>query len=543
MKTPGDSEYRRVEVPLEELQQALARSLDAPLAEADYRKLAAALDTLAHLTQLLAAKDTTIRDLRQLLFPASTEKTRNVFPNAGSEAAAAGPPQQQQKKKKPGHGRNAAAAYEGARRVRTAHPTLKTGDPCPACEKGKLYTQQEAKVLVRIVGQAPIAATVYEMERLRCNLCGEIFTAPAPAEAGGEQQRKYDETAAAMMATLRYGGGMPLNRLKDLEASLGIPLPASTQWGIVEEVAQLIQPAHDELIRQAAQGEVLHNDDTSMKVLSLRREKLTADSGERTGVFTSGIVSTRPGHRIALFFTGRQHAGENLSEVLERRAAQLAPPIQMCDALSRNLKLPAELGVIVGHCLAHGRRRFVAVAENFPAPCRHVLEKLGAVYANDALARQRGLSPEQRLRLHQQHSKSVMDELEMWLQAQLAEKRVEPNSGLGTAMTYLLKHWERLTLFLRQAGAPLDNNVCERALKKAILHRKNSLFYKTQNGARVGDLFMSLIHTAELCGANPFDYLTQLQKHAAELAAAPAQWMPWNYRQALGRSGLPLDCQ
>jgi transposase len=543
MKTPGDSGYRHLEAPLEELQQALARSLDAPLAEADYRKLAAALDTLAHLTQLLAAKDTTIRDLRQLLFPASTEKTRNVVPNAGSEAAAAGPPQQEQKKKKPGHGRNAAAAYQGARRVRTAHPTLHTGDTCPACEKGKLYSQQEAKVLVRIVGQAPIAATVYEMERLRCNLCGEIFTAPAPEEAGGEQQRKYDETAAAMMATLRYGGGMPLNRLKDLEASLGIPLPASTQWGIVEEVAQLIQPAHDELIRQAAQGEVLHNDDTSMKVLSLRREKLTVDSGERTGVFTSGIVSTQPGRRIALFFTGRQHAGENLSEVLDRRAAQLAPPIQMCDALSRNLKLPAELEVIVGHCLAHGRRRFVAVAENFPEPCRHVLEKLGAVYANDALARKRGLSPEQRLRFHQQRSQPVMDELEVWLQAQLAEKRVEPNSGLGTAMTYLLKHWERLTLFLRQAGAPLDNNVCERALKKAILHRKNSLFYKTQNGARVGDLFMSLIHTAELCGANPFDYLTELQRHAEELTAAPAQWMPWNYRQALERSGVPSDCQ
>jgi hypothetical protein len=221
----------------------------------------------------------------------------------------------------------------------------------------------------------------------------------------------------------------------------------------------------------------------------------------------------------------------------------LAPPIQMCDALSRNLKLPAELGVIVGHCLAHGRRRFVAVAENFPEPCRHVLQQLGAVYANDAQARQRGLSPQQRLRFHQQHSQPVMDELEAWLQAQLAEKRVEPNSGLGTAMTYLLKHWERLTLFLRQAGAPLDNNVCERALKKAILHRKNSLFYKTQNGARVGDLFMSLIHTAELCGANPFDYLTQLQRHAEELAAAPAQWMPWNYRQAVDRSGVPLDCQ
>jgi hypothetical protein len=97
----------------------------------------------------------------------------------------------------------------------------------------------------------------------------------------------------------------------------------------------------------------------------------------------------------------------------------------------------------------------------------------------------------------------------------------------------MLKHWERLTLFLRKAGAPLDNNVCERALKKAILHRKNALFYKTQNGARVGDLFMSLIYTCQLNDANPFDYLTVLQQHADQLAASPERWLPWNYRNAL----------
>jgi transposase len=126
--------------------------------------------------------------------------------------------------------------------------------------------------------------------------------------------------------------------------------------------------------------------------------------------------------------------------------------------------------------------------------------------------------------------------LHAWLEAQFDEKQVEPNSGLGTAVSYMLKHWTALTLFLRQAGAPLDNNVVERALKKAILHRKNSLFYKTENGAAVGDLFMSLIHTCELNGANPFDYLTQLQKHAAELAQNPAAWMPWNYQEALERA-------
>ena len=266
------------------------------------------------------------------------------------------------------------------------------------------------------------------------------------------------------------------------------------------------------------------------------------DPAERTGVFTSGIVSTAQKQTIALFFTGRQHAGENLADVLKRRAAELAPPLQMCDALSRNLpKLPEKLQVIVGHCLAHARRRFVEVTPNFPEPCRYVLEQLGKIYGNDAVAREQAMLPEERLRFHQRQSAPVMDQLHIWLTVQFAEKKVEPNSGLGMAMRYLLKHWERLTLFLRQPGAPLDNNICERALKKAILHRKNSLFYKTENGARVGDLFMSLIHTCELSGANPFDYLTQLQRHAGELARNPSQWMPWNYPATLESPGIRLD--
>jgi hypothetical protein len=211
----------------------------------------------------------------------------------------------------------------------------------------------------------------------------------------------------------------------------------------------------------------------------------------------------------------------------------------MCDALSRNL--PKKLEVIIGHCLAHARRRFVEVTPNFPEECRFVLESLGEVYGYDEAARTQGMSPEQRLRFHQEHSGPVMEKLRIWLDAQFDERRVEPNSGLGQAISYLLKHWDRLTLFLRQSGAPLDNNVCERALKKSILHRKNSLFYKTRNGAKVGDLFMSLIHTCELNGADPFDYLNQLQRHAEELKLTPSEWMPWNYRATLARTGALLD--
>jgi transposase len=394
---------------------------------------------------------------------------------------------------------------------------------------GNVYGQKEPKVLVRIVGQAPLAATVFSLERLRCGACGQVFTAQEPEGVGPE---KYDETAAAMIAQLKYGSGTPFYRLEQLQGQLGIPLPAATQWEVVEEAAELLKPVRDELIRQAAQGEVMHNDDTSVRVLRLAREP----SDERTGVFTSGIESTSQGWKIALYFTERQHAGENLADVLKQRARHLGPPIQMCDALSRNVpKLAAGVEILLANCLAHGRRQFVEVAANFPDQCRYVLEMLGEVYGHDAETRERGLKPEERLQFHQEHSLPVMDKLHGWLEAQFTERKTEPNSGLGKAITYLLRHWRPLTLFLRQAGAPLDNNVVERALKRVVLHRKNALFYRTLNGADVGDLFMSLIHTCQLCDANSFDYLTELQRHAQKVETKPAEWMPWNYRENLER--------
>src|SRR5271168_1809217 len=495
----------RMDVNLEELDQIIERGTHAPLSESESEKLKSALHALAGM----------------LPQPRSTEKTKNVL-----EQSAAPAPEKEPEPAK-GHGRNGASSYTGAQKVAVAHPTLHTGDPCPGCEKGKVYPQKEPRTLVRIVGQAPLAATVYELDRLRCNLCGEVFTAPEPEGIGPE---KYDETTAAMIALLKYGSGMPFYRLEKLEQALGIPLPASTQWEIVEDQAELIQAARDELIRQAAQGEVLHNDDTSMRVLRLAREPAQGGKADRTGVFTSGIVSTQQGRRIALYFTGCQHAGENLRDVLQHRSANLAPPLQMCDALSRKTpKLSDGAEILLANCLAHGRRQFVDVAANFPEPCRYVLETLGNVYRYDAEARSAQLSPPDRLLFHRRHSEPVMEQLHHWLEAQFALKQVEPNSGLGKAITYLLRHWKGLTTFLREAGAPLDNNICERALKRAVLHRKNALFYRTLHGAEAGDLFMSLIHTCELAGANPFDYLTELQRHARELADNPSAWMPWNY--------------
>src|SRR5436305_1540296 len=471
----------RVDVNVEELDRIIDNARSAPLSEADSQKLKAALHALAE----------------RLLPQAQTEKTSVVLGEAETPAREALPA-----KRASGHGRNGVPAYCVAKKVSIPHPNLIHGDRCPDCVRGNVYTQKEPKALVRIVGQAPLAATVYELERLRCNACGQVFTAEEPEGVGPE---KYDETAAAMIAQLKCGSGVPFHRLERMEELLGIPLPAATQWELVEETAEVIKPAQEELIRQAAQGEVLHNDDTSMRVLEMERDP----NDERTGVFTSGIVAIASGLKIALYFTGRQHAGENLADVLKQRAPELSAPIQMCDALSRNTpKVSPGVEILLANCLAHGRRQFVEVAQNFPQECRYVLESLGEVYANDATAREQKLSAQDRLRLHQRQSGPVMEGLHGWLEAQLAEKKTEPNSGLGKAIMYLLRHWKGLTAFLREAGAPLDNNICERALKRAVLHRKNALFYKTLHGAEVGDVLMSLIHTCQLCGANSFEYLT-----------------------------------
>lgn len=519
----------------------------------DYETLRAAVDTLAFFTQELEKKSASIARLRRLIFGERTEKTSRVLGDratgAGGETSApAGPvdspeaptgqgaDQTPSKPKRPGHGRNGAANYTGAVRIPVPHASLQRAQCCPECPKGKVYPLPPASI-VRVTGMAPLSANVYERGRLRCNLCGEVFEAELPPGIGPE---KYDETAAAMVGMFKYGAGLPFNRLEGLQRNLGIPLPASTQWELVASHAALLEPAHQELIRQAAQGEVLYNDDTTMKILALAAEhsRDTADpedTGERTGMFTSGIVATGQGHRIALFFTGRNHAGENLAAVLSLRAPELGPPIQMCDALSRNV--PAGFETVLGNCLIHGRRNFVDVIDNFPEECRYVIETLRDVYKNDETARERAMTPEERLRFHQAESGPLMDALKEWLREQIEEQKVEPNSGLGQAIKYMRKHWEKLTLFLRVAGAPLDSNAVERILKKAILNRKNSYFYKTQNGARVGDIYMSLIHTAELAGINAFDYLVALMRNAQDVAANPAEWMPWNYAQRMANLG------
>jgi hypothetical protein len=205
---------------------------------------------------------------------------------------------------------------------------------------GNLYEIDDSP-LVRIVDRL-LHADVYRLERLRCNTCGDVFTAEAPEGVGSE---KYDATSTAMVALMKYGSGFPFHRLERLEDNLGIPLPASTQWEMVRDGAQLMQPVFAEHIRQAASGEVLFNDDTSVKISS--RSRPCREDPKLPG---------GPGSRPASFHTGRaarsrcsfrpQTRRRNLADVLAERRANY-PPIQMCDALPRS---SGELEVILANC-------------------------------------------------------------------------------------------------------------------------------------------------------------------------------------------------
>lgn len=538
---------KRIELKPEEMEALLQRISNRTLKEEDYEIIRGMGETIKFLSHAVQEKKHSIGRLLRILFGAKTESSKKVLKSdsknkdesdTGDEPAdkAATAKEggindhknKQDENRKKGHGRNGVSQYTGAERVFVCNTSLKPGDPCPDCPKGKVYEVKQPAAVVSVAGRPPVQATVYERQRLRCNLCGKIFTAELAGKAGRE---KYDKTAGAMIAMLKYGSGLPFNRLEGLQESLGVPLPASTQWDIVEKMADHIYPVYNELLRQAAQGGVIYNDDTIMRIMELMNDLDNKNDSLRKGVYTTGILSILDSKKIALFFTGRKHSGENMVDLLKQRQKNLSPPIQMCDALSRNT--PEELQTILANCLTHARRNFVDVIWSFPEKCRYVIEILAEVYKNDKAAKEQNMSPYERLILHQENSAPLMEKLKEWLHEQFDEKKVEPNSSMGKAISYMLNHFKALTLFLRVENAPLDNNLCEQALKHCILHRKNALFYKTEHGASIGDIFMSLIHTCRLNQVNPFQYLTMLYQYSKQLLKNPHDWLPWNFEASV----------
>lgn len=550
MKRPDEVKLSR-----EDGEALMARIRASALSGDDQRVLVKLIELYFWLTVALQETKISLKRLKRLLFGRGAQRSAadDAADSGGrcggenatsgpetsgcsteSEAAVSGEQGDAEQARRRGHGRQGADAYTGAQRVVCCHAELAAGQRCPACGRGSLY-RLPAGVEIRIDSAGVLNAVRYALEKLRCSGCGQIFTAPLPPSAGVE---KYTPQARAVIALSRYQLGVPFHRLEQFQALVGVPVADATLWDQAEQLANSVYPVFEQLQKQAAQSPVFYHDDTGVRIQTLldenhaRREAMAAGevSDLRVGMYTTAIVAEDGEHRIVLYFSGRAHAGENLSKVLARREPGLPKPIVMSDALAANT-LAEEATVIRCYCLAHGVRSFDELEAWFPHACQRVLEDLARVYDIDAETAE--WSDAQRLRHHQQHSEPMLTALKRWLVQQLREREVEPNSRLGKAFSYLLNHWSKLTRFLSIPGAPLDNNLVERALKLMIRQRGASVFFASVHSATVGSMLASMVATAAGAGINVLDYLVALQQHRSAVFQNPAAWLPWSYTEQL----------
>ena len=563
-------EPQPIEIEQAEVEQLIEKAQQGTLDAAEQKRLVPLLKTLVWLERTLLETRISLSKLKRILFGKKTEKRSRKpkdpdpgdegdgsgegggsgadegagcnDPAAGTTAATSGLPSDQQTgsshaNKSRGHGRRAAADYPGAPTVCCTHDAHRPGDRCPLCERGQLYLFRSL-VRLRFTGQPLALVTRFELEQLRCGTCGALWVAPTPSEVS---QETYDVSLKVNLALAHYHLGLPFKRIESFQAMLGMPLSDATQWDLVEQVADSSYPVYEYLKQLGANQPLVYQDDTGARILSMIRENRTDPPPPRTGMYTT-VLQFEGEHAICLYFTGRQHAGENLDDILAYRDPDL-PPIQwMSDGLAANTPTQHQDQALDINCIVHGRRKLVELEDYFPNESAQVIEAIAKVYEYEAECKKQRLTPDQRLAYHQQHSCAVMDDLKAWMEKQFEDRCVEPNSRLGGAFDYLLKRWKSLTRFLEVPGAPLDNNTAERALKMILRLRKNSLFYANVHGAYVGDVLTSLIETCRLARINPLDYLTALMQNRSAVFRDPGAWLPWNYRdyRDVESASLPL---
>lgn len=255
------------------------------------------------------------------------------------------------------------------------------------------------------------------------------FTASPPKDM---EMKKYDDSVSVAISLFKNYAGLPFKRLETLQDMVGVPLKDATQWDLMEGLADKIHPAFRYLEYLFAQGDLVHHDDTGVKILSLIKENKTLGDDDRRGMFTTGVLSQYQGHTICLYLLGRNHSGENMGKIMPMRAVDLPPIIRMADALSSNFT--GDFIEYACKCLTHGRRKFVEILKFFPESCRAVIRTLKRIYRHDTFTKKQEMSNQERLLHHQQYSTPIMESFKIWLEIQLENKQVEPNSSLGKAI-------------------------------------------------------------------------------------------------------------
>ena len=521
--TPKISELSAAELDalIKRLEEAI--EFDLALSNDDIRLLLSALLTLATMQDSLSNKKITLHKLRKLVGIVQSSEKLSDLVNEKPPAHKHKIPRKKKPKKK-----NTVSPVKVHHKLNS----LNKGETCPECEQGTVYRYEPAQLL-RITGHSPFTPELHLSERLRCNTCGQFFTAPLPDDVlvDGDSDQKYGYSARSLMAINKYFAGTPFYRQESLQSLLGFSVSASTIFDQCEYVANDLQPIFKVMKAIAANAVHFYLDDTTHRILEqVPIEKKKRNSNvmqKRTGIYASGIIASTKDQDIVLFKTNIGHAGEFIDELLELRPPDRPKPILMSDALASNN--PTVTSVFHGVCNSHARRNFVDVISQFPHEVEWVLERYKLIWIHDDYTSEQTQNDAQRLAYHKQHSLPVMQEIRDWGIQHFEKMTLEENSSLGKAITYFNNHFDRLSLFCQIEGAKIDNNFMEAMLKLIVRNRKNAYFYKTLAGASISDVITSFIATTMQADVNVLDYFNAVQRNRQAVKENPGDWMPWNY--------------
>lgn len=440
-------------------------------------------------------------------------------------------------KKKRSSGKIKLSELKNAEKVLVTPNDIKE---CPSCHKETLnqgYTEKQTLVLAMPL----LKVKVFHMPSLRCSCCQHVEKSAIPEELNPQNKiGRYHHSAVSILASFRYQFGMPAYRFEFLSAQVGARIPDATQWDLMEHAAKKLRHFYQYLKDYSAhQAQVLHADDSPFLIVDLRKDlKKQKENAILNGQKTNGItIATRttnvtalfPEGKIVLYFFGSEHAGNRLSVFCNQRTNSEKVVI-MTDALSSNTKNVDENKAEFSLCNVHARRNFYDLREHNTEKVDKILILYRDIFLNDRKSKKKRHNPTERLLFHKTHSLLLMEKILHICQSELNEKSVEPNSTLAKAYKYIIRHFKKLCAFCELKNAPLENNLSERMLKIAIRYRRNSLFFKNQNGADVGAIITSILATAYVNEINSIEYLTNLLNNSKTIMKNPEKWLPWNYK-------------
>lgn len=453
--TPSKDLPMVIEKSQDEIEQIIALVHSSNLPEGMKPFVIGCINLASWVPRALVEHKITVSNLKRLIFGKGDKETQkqNNSPkrdksNSAEEQKSSASNDETHESKPKGHGRLAHTAYINAIEHHITLESLSAGQLCPLDCGGKLY-RIDPGIIVNIKGQNLASVDKYWVEKLRCALCNELFSADIPTHVHKE---KYHPSFKAMLALQKYYMAMPFHRQEYFQSLIGFPIPSSTQWQLMEELAGcalLVFPALEEI---AANGSLIHNDDTVLRIVdTIQHNRLNPDK-KRTGMFTTGILAQNGSHKIALFYNSQRHSGENMELLLHKRNKNNGKVIQMCDALSHNI--PETHDTIVCNCLSHGFRKFDELQAFYPEHCLPIMKWLSIPFKMDEQSKQLGYDEQQRLAYHQKHSLPAMLKAKEYMENLMSSKQVEPNESLGKAIKYMLNHWENSPGFYKSQVLP-----------------------------------------------------------------------------------------